>query len=289
MKKLFLCKFILLFATFSSQSLFSQNDTIPLNLTKKIFNGELKNYKTYLATEIIDQDFDPKKISKKAVINYETILNQPNKTVIAVSVKDKVSYTDVYVLWIKDGDWKLKSIRSLWLPAMYQVMLGQFKNLDEAGIQRKYAEMLKNASDNDSLLNEEEGLKQFGDIDEFRMNIKIMELTVSPDKDLIEHFNKNKSKFYSLLERVKKENPVGAATWKLDSKSVYKTAMQEITISSISNFENPKIIRFTIGGMSDNYTGYFYCENPNDLPEIDSKGFIMIRPLGNGWYLFKTT
>jgi hypothetical protein len=289
MKKILELQLILLLVIFSNQFLFSQSDTIPLSLTKKIFGGELKNYKSYLATEIIDQDFDPKKISKKSIIKYETILNKTNKTVIAVSIADKVTYTDVYLIWIKNGDWKLKSIRSLWLPAMYQVMLGQFRNQDEAAIKRKYDELLKSAIESDTTLTEADALKQLGDFDEFKMNINMMNLTVSPDKELIEHFNKNKDKFYSLLEKIKKENADKSQTWKFDNKSIYKTDISAIKISSITNFENPKIIRFTIGGMSENFTGYFYCENPSDLPEIESKGYIMIRPLGNGWYLFKTT
>jgi hypothetical protein len=280
---------ILLFVLIPSQLSFSQTDTIPLSLTKKYYGGELKNYKSYFATETIDQDFDPKKISKKAVVKYETLLNSEKKTVIAVSVVEKYAYSDSYVLWINDNGWKLKSIRMLWLPAIFHIMLSEFKNLTEEGIKLKYNEILKSTLENDSSQSEAEVLKQLGNFDEFMAHIKTMNLTVLPDKDLIAHFNKNKDKFNYLLAKVKQDNPDKAQTWQYDYKSVYKSTMQEITISSITNLNNPKIINFIIGGMSDNFAGYFYCENPADLPPIDSKGYIMIRTLGNGWYFYKTT
>jgi hypothetical protein len=65
--------------------------------------------------------------------------------------------------------------------------------------------------------------------------------------------------------------------------------MQEILISSISNFDDNKSVSFLIGGMIDNSVGYFYCNNPNDVPEMTDNRYIMIRNLGNGWYLYKMT
>ena len=41
--------------------------------------------------------------------------------------------------------------------------------------------------------------------------------------------------------------------------------------------------------MIDNSVGYLYCKNPDDVPLMSDNGYIMIRDLGNGWYLYKTT
>ena len=50
-----------------------------------------------------------------------------------------------------------------------------------------------------------------------------------------------------------------------------------------------EIIDFSIGGMIDNSVGYFYCKDKNKLPEMSDNRYIMIKHLGDGWYLYKTT
>jgi len=46
---------------------------------------------------------------------------------------------------------------------------------------------------------------------------------------------------------------------------------------------------FTVGGMIDNTVGYFYLEDKNKLPKMNTSRIIMIRKIGDGWYLYKTT
>jgi hypothetical protein len=289
MKKQFNFLILVIIAFLFNYHLISQTDSTTLSLTKKYFSGDFKNYKSYLLTESIDQEFDPRKIPKKAIISYENILTNQNQSVIAVSVDEKDNHSDLYVLWINKNGWKLKSIRTLWLPAMFKIVYSQFKDLDEAGIKLKYNEILKKNTENDSTLNESEAINQTGNFEDFKANINCMKQTCLPDKDLMTFFNANSHKFNSLLQKVLQDNADINKTYLFDYKSPYKSLMQEIIISSVSNVDNPKIIRFVVGGMGNNLVGYFYCQNPEDLPNMDTKGFILIRTLGNGWYLFKTT
>ena len=46
---------------------------------------------------------------------------------------------------------------------------------------------------------------------------------------------------------------------------------------------------FLIGGITDNSVGYFYIKDERNVPEMSPSHFIMIRSLGDGWYLYKTT
>jgi len=289
MKKAKFLYTILLMVILPNLNLIAQTDTIPLSLTKKYFSGDLKNYKTYFAFESIDHDFDPRKIQKKAVIHYETIFNSGKKAVIAVSIEEKNQASDAYVFWINVGEWKLQAVKTLWLPAMYNILVEQYKDLDEQGIKLKYEEIIKKNLEEDSILSRDMVIGQIGSLADFTANIRSLQLTISPDKELIEHFERQKEKFNALLKEVNSNFADKGTKLRLDIKSDYKIRMQEILITVISNPDNENNIQFIIGGMNKNLVGYLYCKDYSNLPQMDSKGFILIKSLGNGWYLFKTT
>ena len=70
-----------------------------------------------------------------------------------------------------------------------------------------------------------------------------------------------------------------------------KTDYQKLFVSSVSTggYELGNCINFLIGGMLDNSVGYIYVKDKNDLPEMNPSRVIMIREIGNGWYIYKTT
>jgi hypothetical protein len=41
--------------------------------------------------------------------------------------------------------------------------------------------------------------------------------------------------------------------------------------------------------MIDNTVGYFYEPDKTKIPEINPSEIIMIREIGDGWYMYKTT
>lgn len=273
----------------SNLILFAQNDLTPLDLTRKYFNRELKNYKSVLIGEAKEQNFNPKEISKNAKFKFEILSYSENKAVIAISIKDNNNYQDLYAFWIKDNDWKIKAFRALWLPGMFYGMLDKYKDLDSNGIKQEYEKMIKETKARNDTISIQQIVEALGTIDDFQFEIKNMKLTVATDSILIDHFSQNKDKFDSLLTKIKKDTVTNSEMWRLDSKSTYKGDMHAILVASISNYDDNKLISFIIGGMIDNSVGYFYCENINDLPEMTDNRYIMIRKLGNGWYLYKTT
>ena len=70
-----------------------------------------------------------------------------------------------------------------------------------------------------------------------------------------------------------------------------KPDYQKLFISSVSTggYELGNCINFLIGGMVDNSVGYIYVKDKKDLPEMNPSRIIMIREIGNGWYIYKTT
>ena len=45
----------------------------------------------------------------------------------------------------------------------------------------------------------------------------------------------------------------------------------------------------TIGGVLDNSLGFLHAVDPAAVPPIGPEEYIWIEPVGDGWYLFKTT
>lgn len=266
-----------------------QNDSIPLDLTKKYFNGELRNYKSVLTGEAKDQNFNPKKISKKADLEFEILMYSNNKAVTAISLTEGKQHTDIYAFWIKDKDWQITAFRALWLPGMFYMLLDNYKDLDSEGIKKEYMKMLDEAKQKNDTLTDEQLVEKIETLDDFKFNIENMKLTVCSDKDLKEHFYKNQDKFTALLDKVQNDSISITRTWRINKQPDYKQYLQKLLISGISGYDSSPLIDFEIGGMIDNSVGYFYCEKPEDVPEISDNRFIMIRELGNGWYLYKTT
>jgi len=78
--------------------------------------------------------------------------------------------------------------------------------------------------------------------------------------------------------------------WRVNKKDIeFKTKLNKILISSISGNKMNDIIDFSIGGMIDNSVGYFYRKDKNKLPAMSDNRYIMIKNLGDGWYLYKMT
>jgi hypothetical protein len=267
----------------------AQQDSIPFDLTKKYISGELGDFRSILTGEAKEQDFNPKKISSNAEISFETLLCNANKAVIAVAIQENKDHTDLYVFWTRDNEWKINALRALWLPGMFYMMLDKYKDLDEIGIKHEYEKMFNDLKKRSDTISDEKVVESIGTLKDFRYEINNMKLTIASDKDLMEHFNINQDKFNALLTTVQKNALSSAEPLRVSKNSQYKNEMQDILISSISNLDDNNCISFMIGGMIDNSVGYFHCENPDNVPAMSDNRYIMIRCLGNGWYLYKTT
>lgn len=267
----------------------AQPDSIPFNLTRKYISGELSDYRSLLTGEAKEQDFNPRKISKDATISFETLLSGVNKAVIAVAIKENEDYTDLYVFWARENDWKITALRALWLPGMFYMMLDKYKNLDENGIRHEYEKMFNDMKNRNDTIPDEKIVESIGTLEDFRYEIRNMKLTVAPDRELMEHFSTHQDKFNALLVKVQNELLSEPDTKRIIKDSPYKNEMHDILISSVSYPGEHKCISFLIGGMIDNSVGYLYCDDPAEVPAMSDNRYIMIRSLGNGWYLYKTT
>lgn len=268
----------------------------PLELVKKIFEGEIKEYDSIFIGLAKTQDFTPQ-FSKNLKHTYYILLEEKDKAVISVSFYDDERETDYYVYLIKPQDtWKVTEFCTLWFHDNFLKILQRIEGLSIDEIRNRYDELF---------LEEKDRLKHFAQIlmtkEEYVNSVLNIQLIASPDRKLISHFNMNKKNLNQLLSKIlsdtiKKDKN---STWeisKYDEKKL-KAERDEVLISSISGDANMDFIDFRIGGMFDNFVGYLYCTNPDKLPEmgvslkrmVSDYKYIMIRKLGENWYLYKTT
>jgi hypothetical protein len=52
---------------------------------------------------------------------------------------------------------------------------------------------------------------------------------------------------------------------------------------------NPNFFDLHLWGIVDNYVGFFWASDPKQLPSMSPSNYIVIRDLGGGWYLYRTT
>ena len=128
---------------------------------------------------------------------------------------------------------------------------------------------------------------------EYQFMLGNTKLILSSDKDLIEHFNKNKAQFFKL-----KNELIAAGIYKSQTGTKRMKGMDGINLGLKKLFidnvksntnELKNSLDFMIGGILDNTVGYLYIKDENNVPQMSPGNYIMVRSLGDGWYLYKTT
>jgi hypothetical protein len=118
-------------------------------------------------------------------------------------------------------------------------------------------------------------------------------LILELDDNIVKHFSENANEF----ERLKDLALTQLGDKKADGDrgvpliEELKPDYQKLFIHSVSTggYELGNCIQFLIGGMVDNTVGYLYVRDKKDLPEMNPDRVIMVREIGNGWYIYKTT
>jgi hypothetical protein len=277
------CAVVLLFMSIFILPCLAQNYD-PLTLSRKIFSKDtLPNIKKYSTG---DYEGRPNGRDFKAglEISFE-LLNQTGRTaVVAVTLTDSAGMEfNTYMHFAKDSIWKVSGFRALAMTGIIEQVYREISALNPRQV--------------DSVLlsphNKKTDRRMFKSRREYLYTLGNTKLTLSSDKDLIAHFNKNRAQF----ERLKNE---------LTAKGIYKSNTGTRDMKGIDNINqelrnlfidgvhpNPVEVKdgldFLIGGILDNAVGYIYVNHQKDVPEMSPNHFIMIRSLGGGWYLYKTT
>jgi hypothetical protein len=258
----------------------------PLDLAKKIFSTvAFHSIKKYCTGEY--QGLPNGNDFKKSTLMKFTILGQTEKTAVigmtVLSSKGKGKGFDAYLHFKKDTIWKMNAYRALAMTGTIELMVKGLEKMTPKQIE-KLIEVGKTLKENEGMINSKE---------DYDFKLGNAKLTIALDENIANHFLKNQEAF----ERIKNLALIQLETKKVEDASGIKLVdnikedYRKLFISSISTggYELGNVITFLIGGILDNSVGYIYTKNKKNLPEMNADNIIMIKEIGNGWYIYKTT
>lgn len=256
----------------------------PLTLSKKIFSKTgFPAIKNYVTGEYNGRP-NGNDIKNGLRISF-LLLEQRTKTaVVNITLADSTGKEfDLYLHFVKQNTWKACAFRALALTGIIAKVHDGLAKMTAVQIDSVIAAPQIDSVDR----------RDFKSREEYEFLLGNTGLTLASDKELIEHFNKNKEKFVALKNNLLAKGLLSHhdTTDLIKSNPEIKKQVTELLLDNVlPNFEETQnSLDFLIGGITDNAVGYFYIQNPKDVPKMSPDHFIMIRALGEGWYLYKTT
>lgn len=270
--------FTLLLFLINCTLVYSQNYE-PIELAKKLFQTDFPEVKDYSKDEF---DGHPNKsdLGKNTNLSFKTLNQNEKNAVVNVTVTDSLGKGfDSYLHFEKDKTWMITAFRGLAQTGILQQMLQEFDKMSDKDI--------------DKFLEVEKKLKtgKFQSKEEFKLLVENTRLTLELDDNIIKHFVDNKEKFLLLKDKIEQYKNANPNLKSKEISSHFDKELKELYLNSFGNFYLPcaDCFIFTIGGMIDNTVGYFYENDKTKIPETNPGRVIMIREIGDGWYIFKTT
>lgn len=250
----------------------------PLELAKQIFSKEsIPDIYKYSTGEYTGHP-NGQDLQNFTNIKFTLLGQTEDKAVVGMTILDSSGKGfDTYLHFEKDTIWKINAFRGLALTGMIEQMVQELEKLTPEQIE--------------ALIKSETGI--FKSKEDFDFQLGNAKLTIELDDNIIKHFLANQAEFERLknfaLQQMETEKIKDDERIKLVEN--LSNEYHKIFISSIStgDVELGKGINFLIGGMTDNTVGYLFVKDKKDLPEMSPDNIIMLKEIGNGWYIYKTT
>jgi hypothetical protein len=255
----------------------------PLDLAKKIYGRDsfpdLANYiKGEYEGKPNGSDLPP-----DAGLKFLLLGQTENKAVVAMTILNPSGKgLDTYLHFEKDTIWKMIAFRSLAMTGLIEGAVAELEKMTPQQVE-EHIKMAK----------KHKGMSVISSRDDYEFELGNGKLTIDLDDNIIKHFLANKAAFerirdlaYKELE-TKKPDEENATKLVKEFKAEYRKLF--ISLVSYGGYETGDCLRFLIGGMLDNTVGYIYVKDKKQLPEMNDARIIMVREIGDGWYIYKTT
>ncbi len=200
----------------------------------------------------------------------------PSTAVVAVELRDSLERRDFYLHFTREaGAWKLLAIRNLAMTHLGPPMVELLGGMSPAEV-ADYGQKHLDASHAFTLGN--------------------LRLWTSADADIAAHFARNRTDFQKVLRLVqagKYFTPArSAATGEkaANANPAVHALLRKLFLAQVTRRETncDSCLEFVIGGKVDSTVGLLYQPKAALLPPMDPEHFIVLKPLGEGWYLYKT-
>lgn len=243
----------------------------PLDLAKKIFAKEgFSELKKYVTGEY-NGNPNGSDLGKETITKFMLLEQTEASAVVNLTILDSSGKgLDTYLHFEKDKVWKVNAVRALALTGIIEEVKMHLESMKPHQVDSAFSSKV-----------------------EYNFRLGNATLILELDENIIKHFLTNQTAFERIkdlaLKQLKTEPKDENRATKLveDLKQDY----QKLFISSVStgDWAVGNGINFEIGGMVDNVVGYIYVSDKKDLPKMSPSRVIMLREIGNGWYVYKTT
>lgn len=251
----------------------------PLEIARRfVAKGQWPRMKSYLCCEVAQQA-KAQTLGQQIPANLERkcqLLQQDNASaVVAVELRDTASTADFYLHFVKEADdWKLQAVRGLSGTSLGKQMLQLMQGMPDAEVSRY------NQSHPDA---------------DHAFTVENLKLWIGADARIIEHFNRNRAGFEEVVRTVEARGylaqPTPQAEQQANTDPAIKDRLQQLYIRRLTRRTTAcgACLEFLIGGVTNDTVGLLYQPNPAAVPAMNPAHIIVIKPLGGGWYLYKTT
>jgi hypothetical protein len=262
-------------------SIFCQQDLTPLQIVEDYFspNG-FTNKSTYFCCELERENKTDTTWGQRLPIYVHrkcALIEQNDSTaIVSIELKDTTSGIDYYMYLEKKAHWQVKSMRCLAMTNWAYTLLNDLQNMPKDSIEQFNKENLSG----------------------YAYEIGKTKLWISLDSEIIAHFNNNKNLFEEFIYIIQNKGYLKATDYTNSGENIDKDAqirqiLNKIFINRVLLLgeEDPcqTCLQFNIAGMVDNSVGFFYQPDITKIPKISDNEYIIIKAIGNGWYLYKTT
>ena len=274
--------FLLLFWLWVPQAALAMQPLEPLQIARQfVAPTGWAGMKAYLCCEAAGQakrETLGQQIPPRLLRTCQLVRQGTTTAVVAVELRDSVGRSDFYLHFNKAAEgWKLNAIRSLSMthlgPPMVE-LLASLKPAEVADYDLKHPE----ASHAFTLGN--------------------LKLWTSTDAEITAHFIRNRASFQEVLRLVKagkyfekpSSDPEDAGEVAANADPAVHALLRKLFLGRITRraANCASCLEFVIGGKVNSTVGLLYQPNAALLPAMSPDGLIVLKPLGDGWYLYKT-
>ena len=256
----------------------SAQELEPLELVQKVFTDKkfAKRTNQYSTGEYKGHP-NANDLSNNTELNFRLLDKSESTAVINITILDSLGNgIDTYAHLEKDKKWKINAFRALAMTGILEQLKSEFEKMTEQQV--------------DSLIKIDN--KNFKSREDFEIQLKNIKLTLDLDDSIVQHFQDNKEKFEQVRkELLSIEIDVNEKSYRrINLAEKIKSDHKELLLNSIFTYYGcDKCYEFVIGGMIDNTVGYLFIPDGQTIPKMNPSRLIMLREIGNGWYIFKTT
>jgi hypothetical protein len=257
----------------------------PLALAQRVFAKTPFSTLKHYSTGEYEGRPNGQDLSPDATTSFLLLGQDEKRAVVAMSIQGTDGKSlDTYLHFERDTIWKLSAFRALAMTGMIEQAKQELERMTPAQIDAQIARAAASRDKKNQLITSKA---------DYNFELGNFSLVLESDEHLIEHFRKNQVAFNHLRDQALAQIPSAAST---DFRGTpVATAEQEASrklfISSVraERATSGKRLNFLIGGILDNTVGYYYVTDKQAVPAMSPGDVIMVREIGDGWYLYKTT